>query len=272
MQAFKIKEKIGLDKTFKIAPFRKHIRHTEPHKHKNYFEVIFLWKGDGIHQIDSARYPIAAPVIFILKKDQIHAWDMVSEPEGFVLIVKDEFINHSKDTELKALFHLFWRIEQLPLQHDVHTIRTLFESLYNAYLQEQRFQNLIIEGLLKSILGTLLQEGFKQDLDNRYLDLYTLFIDQIAAHKGTNRNISFYAEKLNIPSKALNDICKNITGKTAKKMIEAFTLSEAKRYLQFSNLTISEIAFRLQFNDPSYFVKFFKKHAGVTPHHFRAFP
>jgi AraC-like DNA-binding protein len=270
MQAFKIKEKIGLDKTFKIAPFRKHIRNTEPHKHKNYFEVIFLWKGDGVHLIDSTAYPIAAPAIFILKKNQIHAWDIVSEPEGFVLIIKDEFINHSKDTELKALFHLFWRIEHLPLQHDIQPIRNLFESLYHVYSQEQHFQDLIIEGLLKSILGTLLQEGLKQDIDNRYLDLYALFIDLISTTNGTNRNLSFYAEKLNIPSKVLNDICYKVAGTSAKKIVEAFTLSEAKRYLQFSNLTISEIAFRLQFNDPSYFVKFFKKHTNITPHQFRA--
>jgi AraC family transcriptional regulator, transcriptional activator of pobA len=269
VETFKVKEKISSNTTFKIAPFRKHIRQTEPHKHKNYFEIIFLWAGSGIHLIDSTKYEISPPTIFILKKNQIHAWNITKEPEGYVIIIKDEFIENTRDTELKVLFHLFWSIEHLALRKDTVGIRSLFENLHSEFTSEQRFSKMVVEGLLKSILGKLLQYQYLYNIDNKYIDIYAQFIELIITNKTNTRNLINYAGQLNVSVQVLNDICKNATGKSAKKMIDEFTISDAKRYLEFSNLTISEIAFKLQFNDSSYFVKFFKKHEGITPSLYR---
>ena len=69
---------------FKIAKFKKHIRKTSPHKHHSYFEIIFLTKGSGSHTVDTIEYKIQPPVIFNIRKEQVHFWDIKTEPEGFV--------------------------------------------------------------------------------------------------------------------------------------------------------------------------------------------
>ena len=88
---------------FKIAKFKKHIRKTSPHKHNSYFEIIFLTKGSGSHTIDTIEYKIQPPVVFNIRKEQVHFWDIKTEPEGFVLIIKKNFIDNCIDKDIKKL-------------------------------------------------------------------------------------------------------------------------------------------------------------------------
>src|SRR5690606_21977625 len=67
-----IKNKIEVNKTIKIAAFRKDIRKTSPHIHNNYFEIIYLSAGSGYHFIDSRRYDVDPPVMYFIRKDQVH--------------------------------------------------------------------------------------------------------------------------------------------------------------------------------------------------------
>src|SRR5690606_32303463 len=86
-----------------IGPFKKHIRKTHPHKHKNYFEVVFLSKGKGIHTIDHQAYEVKPPVLFFVRKEQVHHWDLTTAPEGFVMILQKGFFDESHDNELRVL-------------------------------------------------------------------------------------------------------------------------------------------------------------------------
>ena len=73
-----IKDKSETGKFCKVAPFRKEIRKTEPHKHNNYFEIIYLSKGSGFHYIDNNEFQIQSPTIFFIKKEQVHYWNILS--------------------------------------------------------------------------------------------------------------------------------------------------------------------------------------------------
>jgi AraC family transcriptional activator of pobA len=78
-----------------------------------------------------------------------------------------------------------------------------------------------------------------------------------------------YAGMLYITPNHLNAVCKDILGMQAGEVIRNRAMLEAKRLLTNPQLTISEIAFELNFNDNSYFTKFFKKFEGITPEEFR---
>ncbi len=80
---------------------------------------------------------------------------------------------------------------------------------------------------------------------------------------------SVYADQLFITPNHLNAICKSYIGQSAGEIIRNRIVLEAKRLLVNRNLNINEIADELQFNDNSYFTKFFKKSAGLTPEEFR---
>ncbi len=82
--------------------------------------------------------------------------EITEAPEGYVLIIKDAFIANAKDMELKALFHLFWATEYLELKNDVDIIHSLFKYLLKESMENKRFSQEIVEGLIKIILGKLL--------------------------------------------------------------------------------------------------------------------
>ncbi|HSV51465.1 MAG TPA: helix-turn-helix domain-containing protein, partial [Burkholderiaceae bacterium] len=78
-----------------------------------------------------------------------------------------------------------------------------------------------------------------------------------------------YAQALLVTERRLNEAVKSVTGKTATQLIHERILLEAKRLLTQSDLGISEIAYRLNFEDPAYFSRFFKKHVQAAPGAFK---
>jgi AraC family transcriptional regulator, transcriptional activator of pobA len=83
------------------------------------------------------------------------------------------------------------------------------------------------------------------------------------------KEVSFYAEKLNVSAKNLSEILKDSIGRTAKQAIDGFLLMEAKSLLSQTGLEIKEIVYWLGFEDPSYFTKYFKQRTGLTPNSYR---
>ncbi len=81
--------------------------------------------------------------------------------------------------------------------------------------------------------------------------------------------VSEYAKQLSITANHLNETVKQTIGKTAGELIRERLLLEAKRWLIHSDLSISEIAHALNFEDPSYFGRFFKRYTHCSPKDFR---
>jgi AraC-like DNA-binding protein len=78
-----------------------------------------------------------------------------------------------------------------------------------------------------------------------------------------------YAALMNLSASYLNNVCKTVVGKTLSDLIHARIILEAKRFFSYADLTVSQVAVKLNFADPSYFIRFFKKHTGLTPEQFR---
>lgn len=66
------KDKIEPESSIKIAPFKKDIRNTTAHKHNNCFEIIYLSRGSGFHYIHSRRFAVKPPVMYFIRKEQVH--------------------------------------------------------------------------------------------------------------------------------------------------------------------------------------------------------
>ncbi len=75
-------------------------------------------------------------------------------------------------------------------------------------------------------------------------------------------NVNGYAELLNVTPKYFSVVCKNITGKTAKELINEAIMLSAKTLLHDNSLSIKQISQRLGFANQSHFGSFFRRHSG----------
>ena len=83
------------------------------------------------------------------------------------------------------------------------------------------------------------------------------------------KSIREYAHELKITSVHLNRVCQASVGKPALHVVHDFLIFEAEKFLRQTDMHISEIAYRLNFEDPAYFSRFFKKYTGISPKLFR---
>ncbi|MGM9838057.1 MAG: helix-turn-helix domain-containing protein [Paludibacteraceae bacterium] len=81
--------------------------------------------------------------------------------------------------------------------------------------------------------------------------------------------VKYFADRVHLSSNYFGDMVKAETGKSAQEYIALRLYEHAKRQLAESELTIKEIALQTGFRHPQHFVRFFKKHAGVTPSEYR---
>lgn len=84
------------------------------------------------------------------------------------------------------------------------------------------------------------------------------------------REISYYAEQLNVTTKYLSDTVKRQTGKSVTYYIDRHTVPMIKKYLNNPNLSIVQIADEMNFSSLSYFSRYVTKHLGMSPKAYRA--
>lgn len=266
-----VKSKLDAENCIKIAPFRSNIRLTKAHRHHNYFEIIYLLKGTGSHTIDAKEYTIKPSVVFTIRKEQVHFWDIKSQPVGFVILLKKEFLNQTSDVELKQLIA---RLSSSNIYYlDNHSIAHYFELL-NAEFEKNNFTNsnkAIIEGLLKAIIAKIILHQ-KIELQPKQLpktNTFEMFINLLNQNHHQQNNVKYYASLLHTSAQNLNRICRKEQNQSASEIISEYLISEAKRLLLYTDLHINEIANTLNFKDNSHFTKYFKKHTSFTPSEFR---
>ena len=91
----------------------------------------------------------------------------------------------------------------------------------------------------------------------------------IEANYTTETSSAFYASALNVTAKRLNIITRELVGRTVTQMVHDRIILEAKREISLSQDSVKQIAYRLGFEDPSYFTRFFRCEVGVAPNVFR---
>lgn len=264
-----VKDKSDFGKSVKASAFKKDIRNTIPHKHNNYFEIVYLSEGSGTHYIDSRKFEVKPPVIYFIRKEQVHYWQLESEPAGFVVILKKAFVDESMDSELKQLLSLVSRENCVQVENG-EMISTLFQLMTDVVLKNDKSTQQVIEGLLKAMLAIVSQHIQSHDTSNyKNSNLYQAFLSILNVEQMVKNKVHFYAERLNTSPQNLNAACRKAVGFAAEDVLAEYIISEAKRLLLYTGRTISEISFTLDFNDPSHFVKYFKRKTGQTPLSYR---
>lgn len=269
-----VKDKSDTEKLLKITPFRKEVRKTLPHKHNNYFEIIFFTAGSGYHITDQVKYEVRPPVAFFVRRDQVHCLDLneEAEPAGYVLIIKSDFVTSCTDKELKQLLSAASSISSVYLEQE-RVVSALFGLIgqENNNTYPYKDQQHCLEGLIKALLAKLVGLSKPQlEQQGRRTDLHQAFREKLSLSNPIKNNVAHYAGLLNTSPQNLNAVCRKQSGQSATDVIAEFTVSEAKRLLIYTDNTVSQIALLLDFTDPSHFVKYFKRYTDATPQSYRA--
>ncbi|MFK7924148.1 MAG: helix-turn-helix domain-containing protein [Bacteroidia bacterium] len=247
-----------------------------PHSH-SYYQIIWFIKGEGVHYVDFDTYPIEDNTIIFISKDQIHAFDEKLTNEGWLIHFNESFFMQAEiDIFLK---HNIFNSSLNPsyvIDHDTaNTASTYIDLIQKELSNRQTFGfETVLRFLLKSLLIKLTRIHQKSPqkklkLNSAYeLQLYK-FNELIETYFAKGLTIRAYADLLNISTKTLATITKKIVKKSPSQILCERIILEAKRLIKFTPLQIGEIAFRLGFEDDSYFIKYFKKQVGQSPLHYR---
>lgn len=269
------------DRMFQIEKFdaNRHFQVKYPHRH-DFFEVLFIYKGSGIHVIDGDEYEIEPPCIFFMSPGQAHDFKVSDDVEGAIFIFTSEFYQMNRINNNRLLeFPFFYTIQQKnpPLQliepKDVDFLRSLFDRGIEEVISNPK--NYSVE-LLNSILDLILITCSKLYVNDEQKItkakghiLVKRFFQLVEENYKKNLSVNEYADMLALTPNHLTQTVKQLTGKTSNEIVKAKQVLEIKRLLYYTNLSVTEISNQLNFTDQSYFTKFFKKETSMSPKQYR---
>lgn len=100
--------------------------------------------------------------------------------------------------------------------------------------------------------------------------IFNRFINMVSANCGKQRKVGFYADKICVTERYLSTVISQTSGVTAKDWIDKAVITQAKLLLIYGNRQVIQIADELNFPNPSFFCKYFKRLVGCTPHEYRS--
>lgn len=266
---------------FQVEVFdaNRHFSVKYPHRH-DFFEVLYLLKGSGYHVIDGNKYEIKPPCVFFMSPGQAHKLELSHDIEGYIFIFTSDFylLNRSNQNSLIE-FPFFYTIHQdnppllLENESDIRFLESLFRQSIAEISRPGDYFLEMLRSILDLILTTcaaryqvnenMLNKGKGQILVKRFFHL-------VEENHQKNLSLSDYSGMIGVTPNHLTQTVKLLTGKTSSQIIKAKQLLEIKRLLVHTNLSVSEIANQLNFEDQSYFTKFFKRETGITPIQYRS--
>lgn len=110
----------------------------------------------------------------------------------------------------------------------------------------------------------------ENSIHSRAEEYFKQFAALLSEHFRTERSVKFYATKLCITPKYLTTLIKRISGKSVSEWIDNYVTIEAKTLLKYSNMSVQEIAYHLNFPNQSFFGSYFKRNTGISPSQYKA--
>lgn len=261
----------------RFAPYVREHQHLHRQHGHSFYHLVLFTKGAGTHTIDFSSFNVQPYQVYFMAPGQVHSWHFDGEPDGYLVHFSQAFFqSFLLDQQYLERFSFFQGNSRDAVLKIPAVQREQALALFEEMLKELEAPG---EGGLDMIRMYLLQffiqvergsgKTEKKQVPQQKQLLLTNFRLLINKHYNTIRLPKEYAELLYITPNHLNALCQDLLGKTAGELIRDRILLEAKRLLVNESLTITEIAYALNFQDNSYFNRFFKKNMGMTPEAFR---
>jgi AraC-like DNA-binding protein len=263
-----------LNKYLNLYPFIKKL-----HSH-DFYSVLIFTKGKGTITINNNVSDVQPQTICLVAPNQMHSFGNLKEVEGIILFFCQDF--YVEEFSFIRLLYVFSYTAQLerncnPLialsDKEFSPVFTIIKSIEHEYKSFRPDNNSAV--IIRSLVNIMLL---------KLSDLYTAKlenpnkIDNILIYKLSQlidtyfiqeQQVRFYTTACNVSESQLNIICNKYFNCGLKKILQNRLMQEARKLLLTSNLSVAEIAFKLNFEDNSYFNKVFKNKTGITPKKFQ---
>lgn len=197
---------------------------------------------------------------------------------GYAIIISEDYLQQLQlDFKLRIQSYISLR-ENGPVCVPFEEIVALkpYYSLLKKNMEEGNAE--VLKGLALALSHTIiaLMRNYKttdpvsEGKDaSRAQQIFDKFMNLLVEHHNRERTLKFYADKMFLSPKYVSGMIKNYSGKNALDWINDFVMVEAKMMLRYTDKTVQEIAYSLNFPTQSAFGKYFKQQVGRSPRQYR---
>lgn len=245
------------------------------------FHVIFWFKkGTGSYYLDFKEYTIKPNTIILLSKDYLHYFKPFDAHCELQSIPFEPAFIYRNDSDLKHLFSFhagchFDGIQVLALSaQDTDFFERISNQLLDVFrnwegqAQHEAFYHLLCLFLIRCE-GIQKADPSNQSNPDENTKILMKFNELLEKHFLKESKVEFYVDQMGVTVKSLAKVVKDRYRISTKAVIDERRILEIKRQLRGTTKPIKEIAYFLEFDEPTNMVKYFKKHTGLTPKAFR---
>ena len=250
-------------------------RITLPGSMPSFFTIILMIDGREEYTINNNKVELEMHDLFIkLPYTPLNFKSCSNEVESVHLLVEknffDELARQNEQLQTATPLDIF---DTIPVFHlseaKVAEFYDLFHNIQKTISQPHLYKQELVRYQLSFCQLLLAELVSGHEVNTHDLkpkdDILKIFLHLATRHFRKERQLQFYAERLNITSTYLSRIVKELTGNTVLGYLSSFLYNEICIQLKTTDKTMSEIAEELNFNDQSAFTNFFRSKAGMSP-------
>lgn len=274
--------KAGLPQEFEIVDIGElfqNLKGTLTTTHRTgFYHIIWFQKGNPTHLVDFNPIKIKPQTLLFLNKDIVQRYDNTTKFEAKAIVFTDNFFCKTEaDTKFlrnNILFNDLFYVSQIQIVKHTKLFADLLQQMADELQNiKDKSQADILKNLLHNFLLHSEREKRKQNFieikKDADLDYVMLFKDLLEINYKNQKQVNYYAKEIIITEKRLNQATSKVLGKSPKEIIDDRIMLEAKRILAHTTESVKEICYYLGFEEPTNFIKYFRKHTQTTPVEFR---
>ena len=241
----------------------------EPHRHARLHQVLLVARGGGDVTIEGQRHRLRPMHLVNVPTGQVHGFSFKPGTDGWVVTFVAEFL----DQVLVPSEGLARILAQPGVLSGTPQMRKVVSEIFTEFGARHYARAHLLRSLSAMLLGLVSRALAAEHAPAeraRGADLVTRFEDLLDAHCLDHWPVGRYAHALKVTPTHLTRLTREAYGCPATHMIRDRMVREARRHLVYTNLSISQIAYALRFEDPAYFTRTFTQATGQSPRAYRS--
>lgn len=246
--------------------------HIRVHQHAELVQLLYLHKGQAEIEIEGKKTVVTEASVQIVPALCVHGFRFSPGTQGYVLSLALPLLARF-DVEFDRQLSVLNRPRCVSVKRSRRHIATLFSTLLDEYQQDNDARELMLHAMLSALLVWLNRQsqpqGAGEDRSERRRAVMRNFSRHIESHYREHLPLSDYAQAVGLSATHLNYLCHEFYGCSALNVLHQRIMLEAKRSLQYTTMTITQLSDYLGFTDATYFSRFFRRYEKMSPKLFR---